>query len=54
VTVRFGAPVFVGPVFADLAAALDDATAEARDRVVALAAGSPREVKPGIHSAPTP
>jgi hypothetical protein len=54
VTVRFGAPVFVGPVFAGLAAALDDATAEARDRVVALVAGSPREVKPGIHSAPTP
>ncbi|MGH3161407.1 MAG: lysophospholipid acyltransferase family protein [Streptosporangiaceae bacterium] len=42
VTVRFGAPVFVGPVFADLAAALDDATAEARERVVALATGSPR------------
>ena len=54
VTVRFGAPVFVGPVFADLAGALDDATAEARERVVALATGSPREVKPGIHSAPTP
>jgi 1-acyl-sn-glycerol-3-phosphate acyltransferase len=54
VTVRFGAPVFVGPVFADLAAAVDDATAEARERVVALATGSPREVKPGIHSAPTP
>jgi len=54
VTVRFGAPVFVGPVLADLAGALDDATAEARERVVALATGSPREVKPGIHSAPTP
>ena len=54
VTVRFGAPVFVGPVFADLAGALDDATAEARERVVALVTGSPREVKPGIHSAPTP
>ena len=54
VTVRFGAPVFVGPVLADLAGALDDATAEARERVVALAAGPPREVKPGIHSAPTP
>ena len=54
VTARFGAPVFVGPVRADLAGALDDATAEARERVVALATGSPREVKPGIHSAPTP
>ena len=54
VTARFGAPVFVGPVLADLAGALDDATAEARERVVALATGSPREVKPGIHSAPTP
>ena len=59
VTVRFGAPVFVGPGFvgpgfAGLAGALDDATAEARERVVALATGSPREVKPGIHSAPTP
>jgi len=54
VTVRFGAPVFVGPVLADLAGALDDATAEALERVVALATGSPREVKPGIHSAPTP
>jgi 1-acyl-sn-glycerol-3-phosphate acyltransferase len=41
VTVRFGAPVFVGPVFADLAGALDDATAEARERVVALATGPP-------------
>ena len=37
VTVRFGAPVSVGPVSADLAGALDDATAEARERVVALA-----------------
>jgi 1-acyl-sn-glycerol-3-phosphate acyltransferase len=54
VTVRFGVPVFVGPVFADLAGALDDATAEARERVVALATGSPTEVKPGIHGAPTP
>lgn len=54
VTVRFGAPVFVGPVFADLTGALDDATTEARERVVALATGSLREVKPGIHSAPTP
>jgi hypothetical protein len=54
VTVRFGAPVFVGPVFvgpgfvgpafADLAGALDDATAEARERVVALATGSPKQV----------
>ena len=41
VTVRFGAPVFVGPVFADLAGALDNATAEARERVVALATGPP-------------
>ena len=41
VTVRFGAPVFVGPVFADLAGALDDATAEARGRVVGLATGPP-------------
>ena len=39
--VRFGAPVFVGPVFADLAGALDDATAKARERVVALATGPP-------------
>jgi 1-acyl-sn-glycerol-3-phosphate acyltransferase len=54
VTVRFGAPVFVGPVCADPADALGDATAEARERVVALATGSPKEVKPGIHSAPTP
>jgi hypothetical protein len=54
VTVRFGAPVFVGPVFADLADALDDATAKARERVAALATGSPRGVKPDIHSAPTP
>jgi 1-acyl-sn-glycerol-3-phosphate acyltransferase len=41
VTVRFGAPVFVGPVFADLAGALDNATAEGRERVVALATGPP-------------
>jgi hypothetical protein len=54
VTVRFGPPVFVGAGFADLAGALDDATTEARERVVALATGSPGEVKPGIHSAPTP
>jgi hypothetical protein len=54
VTVRFGAPVFVGPVFADLAGALDNATAKARERVVALATGSPKEEKPGIHGAPTP
>jgi hypothetical protein len=42
------------PGFADLADALDDATAKARERVVALATGSPRGVKPDIHSAPTP
>jgi 1-acyl-sn-glycerol-3-phosphate acyltransferase len=54
VTVRFGVPVFVGVGFADLAGAVGDATAEARERVVALATGSPREVEPGIHSAPTP
>ena len=44
VTVRFGPPVFVGAVCADPADALDDATAEARERVVALATGSPRQV----------
>jgi hypothetical protein len=44
VTVRFGAPVFVGPVFTDPADALGDATAEARERVVALATGSPGSV----------
>jgi len=54
VTVRFGAPIFVGPVFvgpgfvgpgfAGLAGALDDATAEARERVVALATGSAKQV----------
>jgi 1-acyl-sn-glycerol-3-phosphate acyltransferase len=42
VTVRFGPPVFVGPVCADSTDALDDATTEARERVVTLATGSPR------------
>jgi hypothetical protein len=44
VTVRFGAPVFVGPAGAPAsvgpAGALDDATPEARKRVVALVTGS--------------
>jgi 1-acyl-sn-glycerol-3-phosphate acyltransferase len=42
VTVRFGPAVFVGSVCADSTDALDDATTEARERVVTLATGSPR------------
>ena len=40
----FVGPGFAGPGFVGPAGALDDATAEARERVVALATGSPKQV----------